>query len=91
MEAVKKAAMKAGTFRSTISEVRPMAMDVIDNGERGKDVGGRMVEALWQESNLKAVTMVKRERNQELNFLSPSEGWKMFFCLFGSYPDLLSF
>ncbi|KAJ8770308.1 hypothetical protein K2173_013262 [Erythroxylum novogranatense] len=60
MEAVKKAAMEAGAFGCTISGAGPTAVALIDNEERGKHIGERMVEAFWREGNLKAAAMVKR-------------------------------
>ncbi|KDP39832.1 hypothetical protein JCGZ_04242 [Jatropha curcas] len=60
MEEVKKAAIRAGAFGCTISGAGPTAVAVIDNEERGKEIGERMVEAFLKEGNLKAVSLVKR-------------------------------
>ncbi|OAY59251.1 homoserine kinase [Manihot esculenta] len=60
MEEVKKAAIRAGAFGCTISGAGPTAVAVIDDEERGKEIGESMVEAFWKEGNLKAVAMVKR-------------------------------
>ncbi|KAF2298345.1 hypothetical protein GH714_022751 [Hevea brasiliensis] len=60
MEEVKKAAMRAGAFGCTISGAGPTAVAVIDDEERGKEIGKSMVEAFSKEGNLKAVAMVKR-------------------------------
>ncbi|KDP37528.1 hypothetical protein JCGZ_05967 [Jatropha curcas] len=60
MEEVKKAAISAGAFGCTISGAGPTAVAVIDDEERGKEIGEKMVEAFLKEGNLKAVAMVKR-------------------------------
>ncbi|OMO99003.1 Homoserine kinase [Corchorus capsularis] len=60
MEGVKKAAIEAGAFGCTISGAGPTAVAVIDNEEKGKEIGQKMVEAFLQQGSLKAVAMVKR-------------------------------
>uniref|UniRef100_A0A2P2LJJ9 Homoserine kinase n=1 Tax=Rhizophora mucronata TaxID=61149 RepID=A0A2P2LJJ9_RHIMU len=60
MERVKKAAIEGGAFGCTISGAGPTAVAVVDEEERGKEIGERMVEAFLKEGNLKAVAMVKR-------------------------------
>ncbi|XP_065858402.1 homoserine kinase [Euphorbia lathyris] len=60
MEAVKKAALAAGAFGCTISGAGPTAVAVIDNEEKGKEIGERMVDAFRNEGNLNAVAMVTR-------------------------------
>ncbi|KAE8716801.1 Homoserine kinase [Hibiscus syriacus] len=60
MEAVKKAAIKAGAFGCTISGAGPTAVAVIDNEEKGEEIGQKMVEAFLEEGNLRSVAMVKR-------------------------------
>ncbi|KAJ0011359.1 hypothetical protein Pint_34086 [Pistacia integerrima] len=60
MEAVKKAAIKAGAFGCTISGAGPTAVAVVEDEEMGKAIGERMVEAFWKDGNLKAVAVVKR-------------------------------
>ncbi|KAL3632725.1 hypothetical protein CASFOL_025709 [Castilleja foliolosa] len=60
MEAVKKAAIKAGAYGCTISGAGPTAVAVIDNEERGREIGERMVEAFLEEGNLKAMAMIKQ-------------------------------
>ncbi|XVE61135.1 hypothetical protein DITRI_Ditri06bG0015500 [Diplodiscus trichospermus] len=56
MEGVKKAAIKAGAF----GWVGPTVVAVIDDEERGKEIGQRMVEAFLEEGKLRSVAMVKR-------------------------------
>ncbi|GFP91193.1 homoserine kinase [Phtheirospermum japonicum] len=60
MEAVKKAAIKAGAYGCTISGSGPTAVAVIDDEERGREIGERMVEAFMKEGNLKATAMIKQ-------------------------------
>ncbi|KAE8670069.1 Homoserine kinase [Hibiscus syriacus] len=60
MEDVKKAAIKGGAFGCTISGAGPTAVAVIDNEEKGKKIGQKMVEAFLEEGNLRSVAMVKR-------------------------------
>ncbi|XP_028077689.1 homoserine kinase [Camellia sinensis] len=60
MEAVKKAAMEAGAFGCTISGAGPTVVAVIDDEERGREIGDRMIEAFIKEGNLKALAMVNR-------------------------------
>ncbi|EEF44862.1 homoserine kinase, putative [Ricinus communis] len=60
MEEVKKAAIAAGAFGCTISGAGPTAVAVIDDEERGTEIGEKMVDAFLKEGNLKAVAMVKR-------------------------------
>ncbi|KAA3482580.1 homoserine kinase-like [Gossypium australe] len=60
MEAVKKAAIKAGAFGCTISGAGPTAVAVIDNEEEGKKIGQKMVEAFLEEGHLRSVAMVKK-------------------------------
>ena len=60
MEGVKKAAIKTDAFGCTISGAGPTAVAVIDDEEKGKDIGQRMVEAFLEEGNLRSVAMVKR-------------------------------
>ncbi|XWS39672.1 hypothetical protein CRYUN_Cryun18bG0074900 [Craigia yunnanensis] len=50
----------AGDFGCTISGAGPTAVAVIDDEEKGKDIGQRMVEAFLIEGNLRSVAMVKR-------------------------------
>lgn len=59
MEGVKKAAIEAGAFGCTISGAGPTAVAVVDNEEKGKVIGEKMVEAFWKEGNLKAAAVVK--------------------------------
>ncbi|GER32942.1 homoserine kinase [Striga asiatica] len=60
MEAVKRAAIEAGAFGCTISGAGPTAVAVIDDEERGLEIGERMVEAFFKEGNLKAMAMIKQ-------------------------------
>ncbi|WCJ38936.1 homoserine kinase [Euphorbia peplus] len=60
MEGVKKAALAAGAFGCTISGAGPTAVAIIDNEEKGMEIGERMVDAFRKEGNLSAVAMVKR-------------------------------
>ncbi|KAL3636967.1 hypothetical protein CASFOL_019266 [Castilleja foliolosa] len=60
MEAVKKAAIKAGAYGCTISGAGPTAVAVTDDEERGKEIGERMVEAFMKEGNLKATAMINQ-------------------------------
>ncbi|KAM7470995.1 hypothetical protein LguiA_009178 [Lonicera macranthoides] len=60
MEAVKKAAIEAGAFGCTISGAGPTAVAVIDNEERGREIGEKMVEAFMEAGNLKATAMVNK-------------------------------
>ncbi|XVF67127.1 hypothetical protein PTKIN_Ptkin10aG0096000 [Pterospermum kingtungense] len=60
MEAVKKAAMEAGAYGCTISGAGPTAVAVIDDEEKGKEIGQRMVETFLKDGNLRSVAMVKR-------------------------------
>ncbi|XVE81826.1 hypothetical protein DITRI_Ditri15bG0097300 [Diplodiscus trichospermus] len=60
MERVKKAWIKEGAFGCTISRVGPTAVAVIDNEEKGKKIGKRMVEAFLEEGKLRSMAMVKR-------------------------------
>ncbi|GAA0153483.1 kinase [Lithospermum erythrorhizon] len=60
MEAVKAAAIEAGAFGCTISGAGPTAVAVIDNEEKGNEIGERMVEAFKKDGNLKAFAMVKK-------------------------------
>ncbi|KAL8490336.1 hypothetical protein ACS0TY_025524 [Phlomoides rotata] len=60
MDAVKKAAIKAGAFGCTISGAGPTAVAVTDSEERGREIGERMVEAFSTGGNLKAMAMVKQ-------------------------------
>ncbi|PPR91970.1 hypothetical protein GOBAR_AA28713 [Gossypium barbadense] len=60
MEAVKKAAIKAGAFGCTISGAGPTAVAVIDNEEEGKKIGQKMVDAFLEEGHLRSVAMVKK-------------------------------
>ena len=46
MEAVKKVAVEAGAYGCTISGAGPRAVAVVDNEEKGKVIGEKMVEAL---------------------------------------------
>lgn len=60
MDGVKKAAIAAGAFGCTISGAGPTAVAVIDDEEKGKEIGERMVMAFMKEGNLKAEASVKR-------------------------------
>ncbi|KAL5562320.1 hypothetical protein UlMin_032067 [Ulmus minor] len=60
MQAVKKAAIEAGAFGCTISGAGPTAVAVIDNEEKGKEIGVQMVNAFLNVGNLKAVASVQR-------------------------------
>ena len=60
MEPVKKAAIEAGAFGCTISGAGPTAVAVIDCEERGEKIGEKMVEAFWNQGNLKAAALVTR-------------------------------
>ncbi|EOX98909.1 hypothetical protein QUC31_014912 [Theobroma cacao] len=60
MEGVKKAAIETGAFGCTISGAGPTAVAVIDNEDKGKVIGEKMVEAFLKEGNLRSVSMVKR-------------------------------
>ncbi|KAI9181819.1 hypothetical protein LWI28_018959 [Acer negundo] len=60
MEAVKKAAIKAGAFGCTISGAGPTAVAIVEDEERGRMIGEQMAEAFWREGNLKAAVAVKR-------------------------------
>jgi homoserine kinase len=58
MEAVKKAAIKAGAFGCTISGAGPTAVAIIDNEEEGRKIGEKMVEAFMEVGKLKAKATV---------------------------------
>ncbi|KVH27466.1 homoserine kinase [Cynara cardunculus var. scolymus] len=60
MDGVKKAALEAGAYGCTISGAGPTAVAVIDDEEKGREIGEKMVEAFMGEGNLKAVAMVKK-------------------------------
>lgn len=60
MEAVKKAAIHAGAFGCTISGAGPTAVAVIDNEEKGKEIGEYMVQAFFKEGKLKALASVQK-------------------------------
>lgn len=60
MEGVKRAAIEAGAFGCTISGAGPTAVAVIDNEERGYEIGKHMVEAFLKEGNLNACAKVKQ-------------------------------
>ncbi|XP_059647358.1 homoserine kinase [Cornus florida] len=57
---VKKAAIEAGAYGCTISGAGPTAVAIIDDEERGREIGERMVEAFMKDGNLKASAMVQR-------------------------------
>ncbi|XP_047310656.1 homoserine kinase [Impatiens glandulifera] len=60
MEGVKKAAIKAGAFGCTISGAGPTAVAVIDNEEKGREIGEKMVEAFMKEGNLRSNSVVRK-------------------------------
>lgn len=60
MEAVKKAAMEAGSFGCTISGAGPTAVAVTDSAEMGEEIGKRMVEAFLEGGKLPAAASVHR-------------------------------
>ncbi|XP_072994283.1 homoserine kinase [Typha latifolia] len=63
MVGVKKAAVEAGAFGCTISGAGPTAVAVIDDEEKGKEIGERMVTAFMREGGLKAkMTVAKLDR-----------------------------
>lgn len=56
---MKKAAIEAGAYGCTISGAGPTAVAVIDDEDKGMEIGKRMVEALLKEGNLRSVAMVR--------------------------------
>ncbi|KAK8938329.1 hypothetical protein KSP40_PGU016725 [Platanthera guangdongensis] len=60
MLAVKKAAVEAGAFGCTISGSGPTVVAVVEDEEKGREVGRRMVEAFLIGGGLKAVAVVAR-------------------------------
>ncbi|CAA6663143.1 unnamed protein product [Spirodela intermedia] len=60
MVGVKKAALEAGAFGCTISGAGPTAVAVINDEEKGKLIGDRMVEAFLSEGGLSASMTVTR-------------------------------
>lgn len=60
MEAVKRAAIEAGAFGCTISGAGPTAVAIIDDQQRGNQIGKHMVEAFLKDGNLKASANVKQ-------------------------------
>ncbi|CAK8539063.1 unnamed protein product [Lathyrus sativus] len=60
MEAVKKAAIKAGAYGCTISGSGPTAVAVTDDEEKGHLIGEQMVRAFQRDGNLKASAYVKQ-------------------------------
>ncbi|PIA41600.1 hypothetical protein AQUCO_02200207v1 [Aquilegia coerulea] len=59
MQGVKRAALEAGAFGCTISGAGPTVVAVIDDEEKGKEIGSTMVEAFFKEGNLKASATVR--------------------------------
>ncbi|KAL0924854.1 hypothetical protein M5K25_005712 [Dendrobium thyrsiflorum] len=57
---VKKAAVKGGAFGCTISGSGPTAVAVVDDEEKGKEIGEKMVEAFLMGGRLKATAVVAR-------------------------------
>ncbi|KAJ0966784.1 hypothetical protein J5N97_023701 [Dioscorea zingiberensis] len=63
MAAVKMAAMEAGAFGCTISGAGPTVVAVIDEEEKGREIGDQMVEAFLVAGGLKAkATVAKLDR-----------------------------
>lgn len=60
MEGVKRAAVEAGAFGCTISGAGPTAVAVIDEEEKGREIGERMVEAFVEGGGLRAKATVAR-------------------------------
>lgn len=60
MVGVKRAALEAGAFGCTISGAGPTAVAVIDDEEKGKLIGDRMVEAFLSEGGLRSSFSVTR-------------------------------
>ncbi|KAK8933439.1 hypothetical protein KSP39_PZI015256 [Platanthera zijinensis] len=60
MLAVKKAAVEAGAFGCTISGSGPTVVAVVEDEEKGREVGRRMVEAFLIGGGLKAAAVVAR-------------------------------
>lgn len=60
MEMVKRAAVEAGAYGCTISGAGPTAVAVIDEEEKGREIGERMVEAFLEGGGLTAKATVAR-------------------------------
>lgn len=57
MEAVKKATIQGGAFGCTISGAGPTTVAVINESEKGKEIGEVMVKAFLREGRQRAVPM----------------------------------
>ena len=73
MLGVKKAALEAGAFGCTISGAGPTAVAIVDDEERGKLIGERMVEAFLSEGGLSANMTVSRLDRVGARVVSNSE------------------